>query len=92
MSNPRHEQWNNIAIGIGAVCLLLIAVSEAIGFATPSMRHVLVGGVFVSGTIMWIVQSRKNCPHCGKKFGLTLRLLRPYDCKKCGRDIREGAD
>lgn len=92
MENPNHERWNNIAIALGAVCLLLIAVSEAVGFATTQMRNVLIVGLLVAGTIMWVIQAQKLCPHCGKKFGFSLRILKSYECRNCGRDIREEPD
>ena len=89
MSNPRHERWNTAAIVLGALCLLVISVTEATGLATPTMRNVLLLGLVVAGTVMWLVQSAKHCPHCGQRVGLGLRLLKPYQCRNCGGDIRE---
>ena len=42
-----------------------------------------------SGTVMWVVQARKLCPHCGKRFGFGLYFLKPYQCRNCGQDVPE---
>jgi len=86
--NPQLERWNNLAFGLGALCLLFIAFTEALGLSTATLRNVLIGGVFVAGTIMWLVQARKHCPHCGQMFGYHFRILRGNQCRKCGGDIR----
>ena len=89
MSQQRDEMWNTAAIILGAVCLLFIALSEALGLTIPIVRNVLIAGFVLAGTIMWIVHSRKICPHCGTKVGLHFRILKSYECRNCGGDIRE---
>lgn len=88
MSDTRHETWNNLAFGLGAVCLLIIAMTEALGLSTPMLRNILIGGMIVSGTAMWLIQARTHCPHCGKMFGYHFRILRANRCRNCGGDVR----
>ena len=79
------------AIIAGAVCLLGLAFAETFGLTGPSVRYAMLGGVVGAGTIMWVIQARKICPHCGEMFGFSLRFLKPYECRNCGGDIRGDA-
>ncbi len=88
MTDKQGELANTIAILVGAVCLLGLAFAETFGLTSPSVRYALLGGVVGAGTIMWVVQARKTCPNCGEVFGFSLRLLKPYECRRCGSDIR----
>lgn len=89
-SGTTEERWTNIAIAISAVCLMVVAVAEAIGFHSTELRYAMLAGIIVSGTIVWIIQARKVCPHCGKRFGFSFRIFKTYQCRNCGGDIREG--
>lgn len=91
MTDKQGEKLTTIAIIFGAICLMGLAFAETFGLTGPSVRYAMLAGVVGAGTIMWVVQARKHCPHCGEIFGFSLRLLKPYECRKCGGDIRGDA-
>ncbi len=88
MDQPPYQKWSSAAFGLAALCLGGIALSNVFGIATAQLNGVLLAGIFISGTLAWVIQARQKCPHCGEPYGYAFRIVNAHLCRKCGGDMR----
>ena len=83
----RRAAWNDRLVGAALVCLVALIVTEALSLSIFWLRAVLMIGLAVAGTGVWILQARRACPKCGTPCGYQLRLLKANLCRRCGAEF-----
>lgn len=83
----RYQKWVSRVYGLAALCLLVLALGEAFGFATPLLRTVTMVGIVLAGTAAWVMQAKRVCPNCGELYGYAIRIVNANICRKCGADF-----
>lgn len=86
-TDRRFQRWVSRAYGFAGVCLGLLALAEAFGFASTILRTVTMIGIFIAGTAAWIMQAKRLCPKCGALYGYAIRIVHANKCTKCGADL-----
>jgi hypothetical protein len=81
------QKWISRAYGFAGLCLGLLALAEAFGFASTILRSVTMIGIVLAGTGAWIMQSKRTCPNCGSLYGYAIRIVNANLCRKCGADF-----
>ncbi len=83
----QYEKWVSRAYGMAGLCLGLLAVAEAFGFASTPLRTLTMVGIFIAGTAAWVMQAKRVCPKCGALYGYAIRIVNANICGKCGADF-----
>lgn len=86
-TEARYQKWVSRAYGFAGLCLGLLAVAEAFGFASTPLRSVTMIGIVIAGTAAWIMQAKRVCPGCGRPYGYAIRIVNANICNKCGADF-----
>lgn len=86
-TDARYQNWVSRAYGFAGLCLGLLAVSEALGFASTPLRAVTMVGIVIAGTAAWVMQAKRRCPNCGHLYGYAIRIVNANICRKCGADF-----